>query len=132
MSDRMKMDQNHKEIIGRLCSKKIPEVLEQEKKIKVLCDIKRDILGIKRISENLNISNTEIKKLFEECDFEFWKLKSMEELGIQECFVPGEPIDISDESLAVLRAQIDENVRKTEEAALNDNVDVDKIYIKIK
>ena len=80
MSDRMKMDKNHKELIGRLCSKKIPEVLEQEKKIKVLCDIKQNILGIKGLSEKANISSKELIKLFEECDFEFWKLKDMEEI----------------------------------------------------
>lgn len=92
MSDRMKMDKNRKELIGRLCSKKIPEVLEQEKKIKVLCDIKQNILGIKGLSEKANISSTELIKLFKEYDFEFWKLKGMEEiiaaLGLEDALVP--------------------------------------------
>ena len=48
--------------------------------------------------------------------------KMLKEFGLQGCFIPGDPIDISDELLAVLRAQIDENVRQNEEAALNDDI----------
>lgn len=40
----------------------------------------------------------------------------MEKLGLQGCFVPGELIEIDEVSLAILRAEIDESVRKTEEA----------------
>ena len=40
----------------------------------------------------------------------------MERLGLQGCFVPGEPIEINEVAIAILRAEIDENVRKNEEA----------------
>jgi hypothetical protein len=117
--DRFNMNKDHKEIIGRACSKALSEVTEREKKIETLCDIKRNILTIKRLSKISNISNTEIIKLFEDCDFEFWKLKGMEEfvaaLGIEDALIPAEEhINISDEGLTKLRYTIDEDIRQTE------------------
>ena len=82
------MNKKYKKRIRRACSKALSEVPEREKKIKVLCDVKRNILGIKELSEKANISSAELIKLFEECDFEFWKLKGMEEfvaaLGLED------------------------------------------------
>ena len=71
--DRFNMNEKHKKIIGRACSKALSEVPEREKKKETLYDIKRNILTIKRLSKISNISNTEIIKLFEDCDFEFWQ-----------------------------------------------------------
>lgn len=86
------MNKKYKKRIRRTCSKALSEVPEREKKIKVLCDVKRNILGIKELSEKANISSAELIKLFEECDFEFWKLKGMEEilaaLGLEDALVP--------------------------------------------
>lgn len=117
--DRFNMNEKHKKIIGRACSKALSEVPEREKKIETLYDIKRNILTIKRLSKISNISNTEIIKLFEDCDFEFWKLKGMEEfvaaLGLEDALIPSkEHIDISDEKLTILRYTIDEDIRQTE------------------
>lgn len=115
-------------LIGTLMSNCWPSQLKKEQEKKILAEAKTIILGLKRIFEELNLSESEIKKLFQECDLNFWESeksgmeKMLEELGLQGCFISGDPIDISDESLAVLRAQIDENVRQNEEAALNEDV----------
>ena len=100
---------------------------KKEQEIQKLKEAKSIVLRLKRIFEELDLSESEIKKLFQECDLNFRESeksgmeKMLEELGLQECLIPGDPIDISDESLAVLRAQIDEDVRQTE-AALNEGV----------
>ena len=98
---------------------------KNEKELKTLKEVKSIILRLKRISEELNLSNNQIRMLFQENGFEFWRQNGMEEmmeeLGLQSCLVPGEPVDISNDSLAILRAQIDEDVRQTE-ASLNEGV----------
>ncbi len=98
---------------------------KNEKELKTLKEVKSIILRLKRISEELNLSNNQIRMLFQENGFEFWRQNGMEEmmeeLGLQSCLVPGELVDISNDSLAILRAQIDEDVRQTE-ASLNEGV----------
>ena len=94
--------------------------IKNEVQIKKLNELKLLILEMKRLAEELNLTDSQIMKLFEKNNFDFWKKSGMEEimekLGLQGCFVPGEPIEIDEVSLAILRAEIDESVRKTEEA----------------
>jgi hypothetical protein len=96
------------------------ERVQKEIQMKKLRDLKMLILEMKKIAKELNLTDSQIIKLFVESDFEFWKKSGMEDmmerLGLQGCFVPGEPIEISEVALAILRAEIDESVRKNEEA----------------
>lgn len=87
--------------------------IKKEQEIKTLKEAKSIILRLKGIFEELNLSESEIKHLFQECGLNFGETEKsgMEKLGIKECFVPGEPINISDESIVALRLQMDENVR---------------------
>ena len=61
MSDRMRMDKNHKELIGALISNGLSSQLRREQEIKVLNEAKSEILGLKRAFEELNLSESEIK-----------------------------------------------------------------------
>ena len=79
MSDRMRMDKNHKELIGTLISNGLSSQLRREQEIKVLNEAKSEILGLKRVFEELNLSESEIKKLFQECDLNFWESEVMDE-----------------------------------------------------
>ena len=102
--------------------------IKKEQEIKTLKEAKSIILKLKGIFGELNLSESEIKHLFQECGLNFGETeksgmeKKLEELGISGSFVPGEPINISDESIVALRLQIDENVREREEAALNSDI----------
>lgn len=124
MSDRMKMDEEKRKLIGKGITKALEKKFKTEDKVKDLNLIKEKILDIKKILKRSNISKNEIKNLFQECDFKFWELEGMEEiavlLGVESNLIsPNQHFNISDASISELRYKINENIRQTE-AALNE------------
>lgn len=123
MSDRMKMDEEKRKLIGKGITKALEKKFKTEDKVKDLNLIKEKILDIKKISKRSNISKNEIKNLFQECDFKFWELEGMEEfavlLGVESNLIPSnQHFNIPDASISELRYRINEDIRQTE-AALN-------------
>lgn len=124
MSDRMKMDEEKRKLIGKGITKALEKKFKTEDKVKDLNLIKEKILDIKKISKRSNISKNEIKNLFQECDFKFWELEGMEEfavlLGVESNLIPSnQHFNIPDASISELRYRINEDIRQTE-AALNE------------
>ncbi len=124
MSDRMKMDEEKRKLIGKGITKALEKKFKTEDKVKDLNLIKEKILDIKKISKRSNISKNEIKNLFQECDFKFWELEGMEEfavlLGVESNLIPSnQHFNIPGASISELRYRINEDIRQTE-AALNE------------
>ena len=81
----------------------------KEQKIETLKEAKSIILRLKKFFKELNLSESEIKKLFQECDLnlreseKFGMEEMLEELGLQGCLIPGDSIDISDEGFKAMK-----------------------------
>ena len=80
----MKSQQEKRELIGRLTTKELEKKFKNQEKIKRLNLIKENILSIKNIAKRSNISKNELKKLFQECDLNFWDEEFKDILGKEE------------------------------------------------
>ena len=80
----MKSQKEKRELIGRLISKELEKKFKNQEKIKELNLIKEKISSIKNIAKRSNISKNELKKLFQECDLNFWDEEFKDILGKEE------------------------------------------------
>ena len=80
----MKSQKEKRELIGRLISKELEKKFKNQEKIKDLNLIKEKISSIKNIAKRSNISKNELKKLFQECDLNFWDEEFKDILGKEE------------------------------------------------
>ena len=80
----MKSQKEKRKLIGRLISKELEKKFKNQEKIKDLNLIKEKISSIKNIAKRSNISKNELKKLFQECDLNFWDEEFKDILGKEE------------------------------------------------